>query len=365
MSEAQPKPKKNLTVIISLAFVAIIAIVAITLSREPVEVAKPRELNLFIWSEYIDPDVIEDFQRERNVEVRLDLYESNEEMISALQTGRQGAYDLIVPTTYLLPSLINTGLIQPLDKSLIPNLANLDPMFTTIEEDPGNVYTVPYQWGTSGLVVRTDDPDSIDPSWRLLFEPTPSQGNFILFDTARDALGSALLYLGFSPNTTNPEEIEAAGQLIIGLKDRANFMGFNNGVDGLSKVVSGVATIAQVYNGEAVKAAMEDPGIIYITPREGCEIWLDVFAVPKGAANAEVAHEFLNYLLQPEVAARLGFYSKYATPNAKAMPLIDESDRANAGIYPPEELIPKMVYYKDLGEDSRLYEETWTIVKTR
>jgi spermidine/putrescine transport system substrate-binding protein len=371
--------KKKAFIAAGVAVVAIILTLALAPSRPeaPAEGAAapegaagqaqtgPRPLNIFIWSEYIDPDVVADFEKTHNVKVRLDLYESNEEMMSLLQTGRQGAYDIIVPTTYFVPSLIKLGLIQPLDHSLLPNLANLAPRFTRIEEDPGNKYTIPYQWGTSGLVVRAGDPASVDPSWDLLFKESPSQGTFVLFDTARDVLGSALIYLGYSPNTTDPDQIREAGELLIKVKNRPNFMGYSGGVDGLAKVVSGVASVAQVYSGEAVKAAMEEPGIVYVTPKEGCEIWVDLFAIPKGADHAATAHEFLNYVLQPQVAAKLSEYAMYATPNAKGVELVDESLRGNPAIYPSEELLDKMEYYKDLGDASRLYEETWTIVKSR
>ncbi|MDR1656380.1 MAG: spermidine/putrescine ABC transporter substrate-binding protein [Deltaproteobacteria bacterium] len=335
-------------------------------SGTPVAPSPPaKQLNIFIWSEYIDPDVIVDFEKTHNVKVRLDLYETNEEMIHMLQTGRPGAYDIIVPTTYFIPTLVNLKLIQPLNKNLIPNMVNIDPMFLVIEEDPGNQYVIPYQWGTSGLVIRSKDPASVKASWDQVFDFSPSQGTFILFDTARDVLGSALKYLGYSSNTINQAELEKAGQLITEAKNQPNFMGFSGGVDGLSKVVGEVATVSQVYNGEAVKAAMEDPELVYVAPEEGCEIWLDLFAIPTGADNVAVAHEFLNYVLEPEVAAKLSDYSKYASPNIKARDLIPQSDRDNPAIYPPQELIDKMEYYKDLGPNSQLYEEMWTIVKSK
>jgi spermidine/putrescine transport system substrate-binding protein len=327
--------------------------------------APENRLNLFIWSEYIDLDVIADFEKAFNVKVRVDLYESNEEMISMLQTGRQGAYDVIVPTTYFIPSLVNLGLIQPLNKQLLPNLENIDPRFAELEEDPGNIYTVPYQWGTSGLVARTKNLTVDTPSWKLIFEPGAVKGNFIIFDTARDALGSALKYLGYSANTVNIKEIEQAGNLLIETKKQPTFMGFSGGVDGLSKVVGGVASLAQVYNGEAIKASLEDPEIQYIIPEEGCEQWLDLFAIPKGAANVEMAHHFLNYTLDPQISARLANFSFYGSPVPKAQQYIAEELKQNPGIYPPPESVAKMEYYKDLGNNSRLYEEIWTIVKSR
>ncbi|MDR1050850.1 MAG: spermidine/putrescine ABC transporter substrate-binding protein [Deltaproteobacteria bacterium] len=327
--------------------------------------AEERKLTIFIWSEYIDPDVITDFEKTRGVKVQMDFYESNEEMISALQTGRQGNYDIIVPTTYYLPALISLNLIQPLNKSLLPNIGNVDPFFANVDEDPGNLYTVPYQWGTSGLVVRGSNPEEFEDSWSLLFDPEVNKGNFILFDTARDVIGGALLYLGYSVNTTDPAQIKEAGDLLIATKNRPTFLSFNNGVDGLANVIGRVATIAQAYNGEAVKAAMEDPEIRYLIPREGCEIWLDVFAIPAASTNVETAHEFLNYLLEPKVAARMSSYSKYATPNARALEFIPKEDLENPGIYPPVEMREKMQYYKDLGGAGRLYEETWTFVKSQ
>jgi spermidine/putrescine transport system substrate-binding protein len=327
------------------------------------EVSK-KKLNIFIWSEYIDEDVIKDFEKIHNVDVNITNYESNEEMISALKLGRQGSYDIIVPTTYFLPALISQNLIQPLNKELLPNLENLDPAFTNIEEDPGSKYCVPYQWGTSGLAVRTKPGVTYEPSFKLLFEYSAEKGNFIIFDTARDALGAALKYLGYSVNTVDKNQIKEAADVVIKARDQPTFLSFNGGVDGLANVVGNVASIAQVYNGEAVKASLEDPGIQYIIPKEGCEIWLDLFAIPTGAKNADVAHEFLNYVLEPESAARMAVFSKYATPNAKAMELIPEEDRNNPGIYPPQELRANMEYFKDLGDDTRLYEEIWTLVKT-
>jgi spermidine/putrescine transport system substrate-binding protein len=347
-----------LGLIVTLAFLSVMGNTAMAAEEK-------RNLNLFIWSEYIDLDVIADFEKAFNVKVRVDLYESNEEMISMLQTGRQGAYDIIVPTTYFIPSLINLDLIQPLKKELIPNIQNIDPRFTKIEEDPGNVYSIPYQWGTSGLVVRSEDPSKIEPSWKLLFDPGTIKGNFLIFDTARDALGSALKYLGYSANTVNIKEIEEAGNLLIEAKRQPTFMGFNGGVDGLSKVVGGVASLAQVYNGEAIKASLEDPQIRYIIPQEGGEIWVDLFAIPKGAANLEVAHQFLNFTLDPQISARLANFSFYGSPVPKAQEFIADEIKNNPGIYPPQEALDKMEYFKDLGNDSRLYEETWTIVKSR
>ncbi|MDR1395581.1 MAG: spermidine/putrescine ABC transporter substrate-binding protein [Deltaproteobacteria bacterium] len=334
------------------------------LTGKTAQAADPvRQLNLFIWSEYMDPEVISGFEKRFNVKVRLDYYESNEEMIAKLQSGLQGTYDLIVPSTYYIPALTNLNLIQPLNHELLPNLGNLMPQYTQLDVDPGNKFTVPYQWGTSGLVTRTESP--LQPTWKHLFDPKSNLGNFLIFDTARDALGSALKSMGYSANTTDLQQIKAAGQLLIETKKKPTFMGFDSGVGGLAKVVGQVAVLAQVYSGEAIRASKEEENISYLIPEEGCEQWMDVLVIPKGAPHLDLAHQFLNYTLEPEVAAKLASFNNYATPNEKALAFISDEDKNNPGMYPPEELKSKMEYFRDLGSDGRLYEETWTLVKSR
>lgn len=322
-------------------------------------------LTVFIWSEYMDPEVISDFEKTFDVKVKLDYYESNEEMVAKLQSGGLGQYDVIVPSTYTMPSLENLGLIQPLDHNLLPNLKNLDPTFTAMKVDPGNKYTIPYQWGTSGLAVRHKDMSQVKPSFGLLFDPAAEIGGFIMFDTARDALGSALKYLGYSMNTTDPKQIEEAVRLLVETKKRKSFVGFDGGVGGLNKVMSGIASVAQVYNGETIKAGDEDPDVHYILPEEGCEIWTDLVAIPRKAPNLENAHKFLNYLMEAKVGAQLAGFNRYATPNEAAKAFIPAEDLNNPAMYPSPEQMEKMEYIEDLGPANRLYDEAWTMIKTQ
>ncbi|MDR0881796.1 MAG: spermidine/putrescine ABC transporter substrate-binding protein [Candidatus Adiutrix sp.] len=323
-------------------------------------------LTVFIWSEYMDPEVISDFEKKFDIKVRLDYYESNEEMVAKLDKGGGlGKYDLIVPSTYFVPSLKNLNLIQPLDHARLPNLKNIDPAFTTLEADPGNKYTVPYQWGTTGLAVRAKEADSFKKSWGLLFDPAIKDHSFVIFDTARDAIGSALKYLGYSLNSTDPQEIEKAIALLAAAKKRPAFLGFDGGVGGLNKVLSGFATVAQVYSGEAIRAQEEDPEVHYILPEEGCEIWTDLVAIPQKAPNLNNAYAFINYLLEAEVGAKLASYNRYATPNAAALAFISEEDLNNPVMYPSPEARKNMEYLQDLGAATRLYDEAWTMIKTQ
>ena len=323
-------------------------------------------LSIFIWSEYMDPEVISDFEKQFDVKVRLDYYESNEEMVVKLEKGGGlGKYDIIIPSTYFMPSLTNLKLIDELDHSRIPNLVNLAPEFTQLPADPGNKYTVPYQWGTSGLAVRSADIEKSPKSWRLLFDPEVRESRFIIFDTARDAIGSALKYLGYSLNSTNPQEIEEAVRLLIATKKRPTFLGFDGGVGGLNKIMSGFATVAQVYNGEAIRGHEEDPEVHYIIPTEGCEIWTDLVAIPRKAPNLDNAYHFINYVLDARVGAKLATYNRYATPNAAALAFIPEEDLKNPVMYPDVDTMKKMEYLEDLGAANRLYDEAWTMIKTQ
>jgi len=330
----------------------------------PAPAAPLDQLTIFIWSEYMDPDVVKDFEQETGIKVRFDYYESNEEMVAKLQSGGVRQYDLIFPSTYFIPALKNLKLIQPLDHSLLPGLANLDPEHSRkLEEDPGHEFSVPYQWGTSGLVVRGEE--EVEPSWTALFQPQAGSGSYIIFDTARDAIGSALKSLGYSLNSVDPKEIQEAMNLLISVKSRPEFFGFDGGVGGLNKVVGGLAAMAQVYSGEAIRAQEEEENVQFILPREGFEVWTDLMAVPAKAPNPEGAHAFIDYLLRPEVGAAVATYNRYATPNAAALAFIPPEDLENPALYPPPEVMEKAEYIKDLGPNNRLYDEAWTTVKNR
>ncbi|MDR1046132.1 MAG: spermidine/putrescine ABC transporter substrate-binding protein [Candidatus Adiutrix sp.] len=324
-------------------------------------------LNVFIWSEYMDPEVISDFEKRFDVDVREDNYESNEEMVIKLDKGGGlGKYDIIVPSTYVMPSLTNLKLIQELDHARLPNLGNLDPQFAALAADPGHRYSIPYQWGTSGLAVRSADPGQIWKSWGLVFDPNAKGSRFVLFDTARDCLGSALKYLGYSFNSTNSKEIEEAVRLLTATTKRPALLSFDGGVGGLNKVLSGIATVAQVYSGEALKSHdEEDQDVHYIIPEEGCEIWTDLVAIPQRAPNLENAYLFMNYLLDAKVGAKLAISTRYATPNAAARAFIPQEYLDNPAMYPRGPILEKMEYINDLGSANRLYDEAWTMIKTQ
>lgn len=328
--------------------------------------AEQEELKVFIWSEYLDPDIPLAFEKETGIKVRMDLYESNEDMIAKLQAGGVSQYDIIVPSDYVLPALIELGLMQPLDHSKIPNLKNLKAAFRNASYDPGNKYTAAYQWGTVGLLYRTDMIKDYNGSWSTIFDPAKSPGNFLLIDSSREMLGIALLYLGYDFNSTNPKELVAAADLLAATKNRQECLGFKGGVGGKNDVVAGSAAAAIVYNGDGIQAISnnEDIPLAFTIPKEGSEIWFDSMAIPAKAPNVAAAHKWINYILDAQVGATLSNWNQYATPNEASMPFITPEDVENRGIYPDEASLKTLHMTEDLGKKMKLVDEAWTRAKS-
>ncbi len=327
-----------------------------------------QELRIYNWSEYMDEEKMPaDFEKKFGIKVRLDIFENNEEMVAKLQAGGAGQYDIIVPSDYIMPVLIGQKLIQPLDHAKLPNLKNLKPEFRNTGYDPGNQYSVAYQWGTVGLMYRKDKVDAAAVrSWSVLFDPQRQPGPFWLIDGVREMMGIALVYEGKDFNSTVAADLKAAADLLVATKRSKHCLGFKPGVGGKNDVVAGTAVAAIVYNGDAIQSVSEDPQRLgFVIPQEGSEIWLDSMCIPSRAPNPDAAHKWINWLLEPEVGAELSNYNQYATPNAAAEPFINPEDLNNPGIYPTPEIMQTLHFTKDLGEANRIMDAAWTRAKSR
>jgi spermidine/putrescine transport system substrate-binding protein len=325
--------------------------------------AEKNKLNVYIWSEYIDPKIIEQFAKENDCKVTVDLYEDNESMMAKLQGGGTSLYDICVPSDYIIPALIKNGLLAPLRKENIPNMKNIDPKFANREYDPGNKYTAPYQWGTVGLYVRKKTGETIDETWGIIFDPKKSIGSFLMIDDARAAVGAALKYKGYSLNTTDKKQMKEARDLLIDAKKRS--LGFEGGVGIKNKVLAKVCRVGMVYNGDAVRGMKEDSETYFFAPREGTEIWLDNMAIPAKAPNHDMAEKFVNYILDAKIGAQLSNFNQYATPNAAAKEFITPADLKNAAIYPTDEQMKVLEFVRDLGSKTGWYDELWTSIKSK
>jgi len=323
--------------------------------------AAKNKMNLFIWSEYIDPEIIKDFEKEYDCSVTIDLYEDNESAMAKLQGGGSSQYDIVVPSDFIIPAMIGLNLLAPLDHSKIPNMSNLEPKFINPAYDAGNKYSVAYQWGTVGIYARKGEKPN-ERTWGLLFDAAKSPGSFLMMDSIREMIGSALRYQGNSVNTVDKDQLLAARAVLLDAKKRS--LGFEGGVGGKNKVLSRTVNAAVVYNGDAVRGMADDPDTEYFVPDEGGVIWCDNMCIPAQAPNREMSEKFINFILDAKVGARLSNFNQYASPNRAAKEFISSDDLSNSAIYPPEEMMGKLEFIVDVGDSSRLYDEIWTQVKS-
>jgi len=320
-------------------------------------------LNLYIWSEYVDPKIVADFEKEFDCKVTIDLYEDAESMLAKVQSGGVSLYDVVVPPDHIVPAMIHLKLLAPLRHENIPNLKNLDEQFANPSYDRGNRYCVAYQWGTVGIFARQPRDKPLPQTWGIFFDPKLQPGPFVLIDSVRDMLGAALKYKGHSLNSTDPQELKEARDLVLEAKKRS--LGFEGSVGAKNRVLARTARAAIVYSGEGVRGASDDAETVYFIPKEGSQIWVDNLAVLAKAPHRDLAEKFVNFILDPKVAAQLSNYTQYSSPNKAALPFIRAQDLKNPTIYPPPELRAKLEVLEDLGSKSRLYDEIWTQVKAR
>jgi len=334
----------------------------LTVAHTSCSKAKP-QLNLFIWSEFIDPQIIKEFERRFDCQVTVDYFEDPDSMIAKLVAGGSSTYDIVIPSDTTLPLMIRRGLLAPLRHNQLPNLKHLDPQFTNAPFDPGNRYSVPLGWGTAGIYLRNDPTKAPEKSWNLFFDPTKQLGPFMLIDDARACIGAALRYRGYSLNSVNPEQLAEARDLLIEAKKRS--VGFEGGTGCKNRVLARGAVFTMAYSGDAARGSQEDLGTTYVLPREGTQIFVDTLSIPSNAPHRELAEVFINYMLEPKVGAQFSEWGSGATANRAALEFLKPSILNNSSIYPPKEAMSHLEYAKDLGEHNRLYDELWTQIKSK
>ena len=284
-------------------------------------------LNIFNWAEYIDEEQLAAFSDEYDVSVTMDVYDSNEAMQPIVAAGNSG-YDLIVPSDYMVAILIAGGTVQPLNKDAIPNIANISDDFRNLIYDPAGDYSVPYQWGTTGIAVDTAALGTDFPrTWGLIFDPALADqfsGSISLLNDPRETIGAALKYLGYSLNSTDEGELEEATNLVASARGRLAAFNTDSADEFLT---TGETVIAHGYSGDMFTQFLEtdDPSqYVYFVPDEGGTRWIDNMAIPFDAGSPCTAHTFINWLLTAEQGAALSNWNYYSTPNAAAFGGLDE-----------------------------------------
>ncbi|MBX6752863.1 MAG: spermidine/putrescine ABC transporter substrate-binding protein [Thermorudis peleae] len=322
-----------------------------------------KELNFFNWSDYIEPGLLDEFERIFGVKVTQDTYDSNEDLLAKLQGGATG-YDVIVPSDYTVSILIKLNMLEPLDYSVIKSISNIDPNNLKPYYDPENKYSVPYMWGTSGFGYNTEAIKQELSSWKDVFEPQPAlQKKIVMLNDEREVIGAALMYLGYSINETSDEALAKAKSVLMQQKPSVLAYTSNNQTDLL---VSGEALLAHLWTGNYIQAHNQKSTITYVIPKEGCTVWQDNLCVLKSAPHKYTAMVFIDFLNWPEVNGRNTNYIGYASPNkaARDQKLIDESMLNDPKVYPPQDVWQRLQWIKDIGEATQKFDRLWTEVKT-
>ncbi|WP_068087883.1 polyamine ABC transporter substrate-binding protein [Polycladidibacter stylochi] len=337
-----------------------------------------RQLNVYNWSDYIDTDVLKEFESETGIKVKYDLFDSNEVLETKLLTGNTG-YDVVAPSATFLNRQIQAGVFQKLDKSQLPNLKHMrkDIEARTEKFDPQNSYSINYMWGTSGLGVNKQKiqelmPDAPLNSWRLLFDvdvlkKISACGVYVL-DEPDEMFPAAMHYLGLDPDSNSKADINKAAELLTAIRPYVRKFHNSEYVNGLA---NGDICLAYGWSGDVLqagdRAAEADNGVevSYVLPQEGAQMWFDQFAIPADAKHVSEAHEFLNFIMRPEIAAKLTDYVWYANGNADATSLVDPEITSNHNIYPTKDVMKRLytISAKPL-KAQRLMNRAWTKVKT-
>lgn len=341
-------------------------------------VASAKEVRIYNWSDYIDEEVLKDFEKETGIKPIYDVFDSNELLETKLLAGGSG-YDVVVPTGPFLARQISAGVFQKLDKSKLPNLKNTWPLIQerTALYDPGNDYSINYMWGTTGIgynkaKIEERLKDAPVNSWDLIFKPEivskfKDCGIFLL-DAADDILPVALLYLGLDPNSSDPKDLEKAGELLQSI--RPNIQKFHSS-EFINALANGDICIAVGYSGDILQArdraeeAKNGVEVGYHIPKEGAQMWFDQMAIPADAKHVEEAHAFLNYILKPEVIAKASNYVNYANGNLASQAFIDEEIKGDTSIFPDDETLKRLFVKKPYdAKTQRVVTRIWTKVVT-
>lgn len=303
-------------------------------------------LNLYNWGDYIDPGLITEFEKETGYRVSYETFDSNEAMYTKIEQGGT-AYDLAVPSEYMIQRMMKENLLIKLDHKKIKGLENIDEPFLDLSFDPGNHYSIPYFWGTLGIIYNDKVVSKEDiQHWDDLWQPK-LRDNVMLIDGAREVLGLSLNSLGYSLNTKKAAELSAAAEKLESLTPNVKAIV----ADEIKMyMIQEESSVAVTFSGEAAEMLSENEHLHYVIPEEGSNLWFDNFVIPKTAKNTEAAYAFINFMLEPEHAAQNAEYIGYSTPNKAAMKILPAEITEDEQFYPDSKTIANLEVYEDLGK---------------
>ena len=320
--------------------------------------AGQKTLHYFTWSDYVGPELLAEFERRHGVHVVVDTFSSNEELLAKLQGGATG-YDVTVPSDFMAAIMIQQGLVAELDPMMLPNAATLEDHLQHLPFDPTQRFAIPYLWGTVGIGYDSAVVSTPPDSWAVLWDARYT-GKISMLNDQREVFGAVLRSMGASMNTKNPALIEAAKARLLVQKPLVKAYASEH-YDQL--LASGDVVLAHGWGGPVARAMLDRPSIRYVVPKEGGTLWADCLVVLKSSPRKELATQFINYLLEPQVAARTAERLLFASANKAARPFVPSRILDNPAIYPPLDLLPRLEWMTDVGAALRMYDRAWTELK--
>lgn len=319
------------------------------------------QISFLNYGENIDKETVKEFEKKYGIKVNVETFDDMETMYQKISKGGV-KYDVILVSDALMPRMIKKGLIQELNKDNIPNISQMDKDYLNLQIDPGNKYSVPYMFGTVGLIYNKDVVKEKVDSWDILWDEKYKDKVF-MFDTYRDTMGAALKKLGYSLNSKNPKEIEEAKELLIKQRETVNpIYGVDNGT---TMIPSGESDINMIWSGEGLNLQDENPNLVYVVPKEGANFWIDSLCIPKNAENVEGAEKFINFVSDKESALRIADEIGYTTPNKEARLAQPDNVRNNPNAYMPKEVMDRCEIYEDFPMDiKKIYDNAWVNIKS-
>jgi spermidine/putrescine transport system substrate-binding protein len=343
--------RKLLNVFLLVSLASAILLLTISKMNAAQGFTSGNTLTIFNWGDYMDATLVKQFEDETGVKVIYETFDSNEAMMTKIEQGGT-TYDIAVPSEYMIDKMRQENLLIPLDHSKLPNLKNIDERFMDLPFDPDNKFSVPYFWGTVGIVYNSTMLDGIEiDSWNDLWNPK-LKNEIFLIDGAREVIGMGLNSLGYSLNDINKEHLREAKEKLDSLTPNVKAI---VGDEARTLLENREAAIGLVWSGVASEIMYENEELEYVVPKEGSNLWFDNMVIPKTAKNVEAAHQFINFILDAKIAAQNTEYVSYSTPNKEALKHMPEEMVNDQRFYPPAELTEKLEVYENLGKKNLAY----------
>ena len=318
-------------------------------------------VNVYNWEDYISQDAIDLFEQETGITVNMMNFTTNEDMLVKVRNS-PSSFDVVFPSDYCVERMLAEDLLEPINFDNVPNFQYIDAKLLNPSYDPTNAYSVPYMWGTVGILYNTTMVDEPITSWSSLFD-AKYKNNVFMMDSIRDCLGATLKYLGYSMNTRDPLELNAAKELLIQQKKDGIVKAYQ--VDETKdKMVAGEAALALVWSGDAQYAIDLNPDLAYVVPSEGSNIWVDPMVIPKGAKNKENAEKFIDFMCRPDVAKINCEEIWYSSPNTGAIELMGDDYINNLTMNPTQDIVDRCEFFNDIQDFIQIYNAMWLEIKS-